>query len=81
MQSMHHVLLLGPVGAGKTFFANAMGNIACRRGFSVIMTRAERLFKELKVSRLDNTYEREMRRVLSVDLETAYEEVDWLLDE
>ena len=68
LEAHHHVLLLGPVGVGKTFLANALGHIACRRGHSVLMLRAEGLFKELKASRLDNTYEREMRRLLSVDL-------------
>ena len=27
----HNVLILGPVGVGKTFLATALGHIACRR--------------------------------------------------
>ena len=62
------VLILGPVGVGKTFLGNSLGHIACRRGFSTLLIRAEHLFKQLKASRLDQTYEREMRRLLSLDL-------------
>ncbi len=64
----HHLLLLGPVGVGKTFLATALGHIACRRGYATLMLRAERLFKLLKASRLDHTHDREMRRMLGVDL-------------
>lgn len=64
----YHALLLGPVGVGKTFLATALGQIACRRGYSTLMFRAEGLFKQLKAARLDQTYEREMRRLVGVDL-------------
>ena len=68
VDSHHHLLVLGPVGVGKTFLATALAHIACRRGYSTLMMRAERLFKLLKASRLDHTYEREMRRLLGIDL-------------
>jgi DNA replication protein DnaC len=68
LESRQCVLLLGPVGVGKTFLANSLGHIACRRGYSTQMIRAEHLFKHLKACRLDNTYEREMRRLLGLDL-------------
>jgi DNA replication protein DnaC len=68
VRSCHNVLILGPVGVGKTFLANALGHIACRHGRSTLMTRADKLFKQLKASRLDATYERELRRLLAVDL-------------
>ncbi len=68
VDSHHHLLLLGPVGVGKTFLATALAHIACRRGYSTLMMRAEKLFKMLKGARLDHTYEREMRRLVSIDL-------------
>lgn len=68
IESHHHVLILGPVGVGKSFMANALGHIACRRGYSTLMLRAEKLFKLLKASRLDHTHERELRRIIGVDL-------------
>jgi DNA replication protein DnaC len=63
-----HVALVGPVGVGKTFLAHALGNVACRRRVSVLFLRADRMLKSLKHARLDNTYEVELRRLLSVDL-------------
>lgn len=63
-----HVAIVGPVGVGKTYLAQALGNAACRRGHSVYFERTEKLLKALKHARLDNTYEAELRRVIAVDL-------------
>lgn len=68
LQDHHHVLILGPVGVGKTFLASALGHIACRRGHSVVMARADRLLKGLKAARLDATYDVEMRRLIRTEL-------------
>jgi len=68
LESHHHVLLLGPVGVGKTFLATALGQIACRRGHPVHMMRADKMLKELKAARLDRTYDAEMRRLIRADL-------------
>lgn len=68
LESHAHVALVGPVGVGKTFLAHALGHIACRRGHSVLAVRCDKMLKELKHARLDNSYEVELRRLLSVDL-------------
>lgn len=60
--------ILGPVGVGKTHLAHALGHIACRRHRRVHAERADRLFKRLKASRLDNSHAQEMRRLVAVDL-------------
>jgi DNA replication protein DnaC len=62
------VLILGPVGVGKTMLANCLGHIACRRRRSVACARADQMFRRLKASRLDATYEQELRRLVRVDL-------------
>jgi DNA replication protein DnaC len=64
----HGALLLGPVGVGKTHLATALGHIAVRRRHSVLMARADKLFKRLKAARLDNSVEAEMRRLAHVQL-------------
>jgi DNA replication protein DnaC len=64
----YDVLIMGPVGVGKTFLANALGHIAVRRGHSVHAERADKLFKRLKAVRLDASYDQEMRRLQRVDL-------------
>lgn len=64
----YNVLVMGPVGVGKTFLANALGHIAVRRGYSVHAERADKLFKRLKATRLDNSYDEEMRKLHRVEL-------------
>ncbi len=68
IERANNVLVLGPVGVGKTFLATALGHIACRRHVSVHFERADRLHKRLKACRLDGTYEAEMRKLIGVDL-------------
>ena len=62
------VVVLGPVGVGKTFLATALGHIAVRRGRSVHFERADVMLKRLKASRLDNSHDAEVRKLLRVDV-------------
>jgi DNA replication protein DnaC len=64
----HGVLILGPVGVGKTHLASTLGHIAIRRRLSVHFSRADKLFTRLRAARLDNTLEAEMRRLARVEL-------------
>ncbi len=68
VEAGNSALILGPVGVGKTHLACALGHIAVRRNKTVVMARADKLFKRLKACRLDNTIEAEMRRLARVDL-------------
>lgn len=61
-------ILLGPVGVGKTFLANALGHIACRHGYHVLFMRADAMLRRLKQSRLDNSREALMTELTTVDL-------------
>ncbi len=63
-----HVLLMGPVGVGKTMLAQAFGHLAIGREMRVEYTAAARLFKTLKACRLDDTHAGEMRRLVGLDL-------------
>lgn len=64
----YNVLVMGPVGVGKTFLANALGHVAVRRGHTVHAERADKLFKRLKAAHLDGSYDDEMRKLHRVDL-------------
>lgn len=63
-----NVLICGPVGVGKTFIANALAHSACRRGHKVLMLRASTMFKKLLQSRADNSYGRELIKLISPNL-------------
>jgi DNA replication protein DnaC len=68
VESAHNAIIMGPVGVGKTFLATALGHAAVRRRRSVVFERADRLFKRLRVARLDNSHDAEVRKLLRVDV-------------
>lgn len=61
-------VILGPTGVGKTHLATALGHLAHHRRRSVLMARTDKLLKQLKAARLDNTIDAKMRRLTQVDL-------------
>lgn len=63
-----NALILGPVGVGKTFIANALGHLACRHRYQVLFSRADDLLRRLRQSRLDNSREIVMHELIGVDL-------------
>lgn len=68
LEAHRHVCILGPVGVGKTFLANALGHIACRHGYTVRFARADETLKRLRQSRFDNSRDAEMVALTTVDL-------------
>jgi DNA replication protein DnaC len=56
------------VGAGKTFLATALGHAAVRARHSVHFERAGQLLKRLKATRLDNSHDEQIRKLLRADL-------------
>lgn len=58
-----NVLLTGPTGVGKSYLACALGQKACRDGYTVLYRRASRLFDELAQARADGSYPQLMRRI------------------
>lgn len=57
MEAQRNVVVLGPVGVGKIFIANALGHVACRSEFNVMLHRGDDLLRLLRQSRLDNSRE------------------------
>src|SRR5690606_37878707 len=55
-------------GCGKTWLACAMGNEACRRGFSVRYLRLPRLFEMLRIAHGDGSYSKLTNQLLKTDL-------------
>jgi DNA replication protein DnaC len=63
VQGHQNVILTGPTGIGKSWLACALGQKACRDGFSVLYRRASRLFDEIYQSRADGSYPRLLSKV------------------
>ena len=63
-----HVLLVGPVGVGKSFLAQALGYAAVRAGHSVRFLRADDFFRVMAQARVDHSTDRTFRSFLSPDL-------------
>ena len=68
LEAHGHVAVVGPVGVGKTFLAQALGHLVCRQGYEVLAIRCDRMLKTLKQARLDHTYDAELDKLLAVDL-------------
>ena len=68
VEAKQNVVVLGPVGVGKTFVANALGQVACRSGFNVRFHRADAMLRKLKQSRLDNSREALLTDLTTIDL-------------
>lgn len=65
--SPRNVMIVGPTGVGKTFLAVALGNHACRHGYSTIFMGISVFVEKLLMSRTDGTYLRLRDRLIKTD--------------
>lgn len=68
IEEQHHIILEGASGNGKTWIANALGNAACRKFYSVRYIRMPELLDELKVARAYGEFAKAIRNFQKVDL-------------
>lgn len=63
-----NVIITGMTGVGKSHFACALGQLACRRGYRVMYKRVSRLFEDLALAHVDGTYVRLLARIAKADV-------------
>ena len=68
VQQHASVIVCGPVGAGKTHIAEALGFEACKRGYGVLFTKTSHLLRALGGGRADGTWEERFRSYLKPDV-------------
>ena len=68
LRHTQNCLISGATGSGKTWLACALAHQAARSGFSVLYTRAARLFDELQVAHGDGSFARRLTQLAKLDL-------------
>jgi DNA replication protein DnaC len=62
------VLVFGPTGAGKTHLGRHLASAALKSGQTVIFTRADKMFENLKLSTLDGSHSRVLKYYIKPSL-------------
>ena len=68
VQRSENVFFVGPSGVGKSHAAQALGHIACRKGYQVTYERTSVLLDWIHAGRGDGTYQRRLHQVGTVAL-------------
>lgn len=68
MKSKENIILTGPTGMGKSYLAQVIGVQACKNNFKVKYIQTSKQLNQLKLSKLEGTYLKELKRIESMDL-------------
>ena len=68
LAAKENIIFCGPVGVGKSWFAQALGHSACRAGHRVRFIKVAKLVGALRQARADHSLERELRTWLAPDV-------------
>jgi DNA replication protein DnaC len=63
-----NIIICGASGTGKSYLCQALGHQACLSGIKTLYTVTARLFKKLKLSKVDGTYLKELEKLTKMEL-------------
>lgn len=63
-----NIIITGASGVGKSYLSQALGRLACLRSYSTLYHVTSRLLNKLKLSKVDGTYIKELKKVTSAKL-------------
>lgn len=63
-----NVVIVGKTGVGKSHLAQALGQRACRAGYSALYIAAHDMLTQLRASRADQSYDKKLARFTSPDV-------------
>ncbi len=68
IRQAHALLLGGATGTGKTWLACALGQQACRQGFSTFYARVPRLLDSIRIAHGDGSFGKRLAQLARIDL-------------
>ncbi len=68
LKHAENILITGPTGVGKSYIASALGHLACQLGYKVNYFIAQKLFAMLRMSKADESYIRQIKKLEKQDL-------------
>ncbi|WP_439490215.1 IS21-like element helper ATPase IstB [Algoriphagus sp.] len=68
VQKKENIIITGPSGVGKSHLAQALGNQACLVGIKTVYSTTSRLLGKLKLSKVDGTYIKELKKLQNTQL-------------
>lgn len=68
IKKKENIIITGPTGVGKSFIASALGHQACRHGYKIYYSNANKLFAKLKSLKADGSYIKEINKIEKQDL-------------
>lgn len=63
-----NIIITGPSGLGKSFIGQAFGYQACMMEYKVLYQNTGRMFKKLKLAKVDGTYLKELKKINQTNL-------------
>lgn len=63
-----NIILTGASGVGKSYIAQALGHQSCILGHKTLYQNTARMFKKLKLCKVDGTYLKELNKILKAEV-------------